>query len=85
MLGMSYVMTFYVDACALVYFQFHPRLVGSSVGQSVDPGTEVLRQKLLASSIAIQIFLAKLTLSVLVNTVKPLYSGHHPGIQFWPL
>ena len=26
---------FYVDACALVYFQFHPR----SVGRSVDPGT----------------------------------------------
>ena len=24
-----------VDACALVYFQFHPR----SVGRSVDPGT----------------------------------------------
>ena len=35
MLGVSYVMTFYVDACALVYFQFHPQ----SVGQSVDPGT----------------------------------------------
>ena len=33
-----YVMTFYVDACALVYFQFHPR--------SVDPSTtEVPRQK----------------------------------------
>ena len=32
---MTYVMTFYVDACALVYFQFHPR----SVGRSVDPGT----------------------------------------------
>ena len=29
------VMTFYVDACALVYFQFYPR----SVGRSVDPGT----------------------------------------------
>ena len=35
MLGVSYVMTFYVDACALVYFQFHPR----SVCRSVDPGT----------------------------------------------
>ena len=35
MLGVSYVMTFYVDACVLVYFQFHPR----SVGRSVDPGT----------------------------------------------
>ena len=35
MLGVSYVMTFYVDACALEYFQFHPR----SVGRSVDPGT----------------------------------------------
>ena len=29
------MMTFYVDACALVYFQFHPQ----SVGRSVDPGT----------------------------------------------
>ena len=28
-------MTFYVDACALVHFQFHPR----SVGRSVDPST----------------------------------------------
>ena len=36
MLGVSYVMTFYVDACAPVYFQFHPR----SVGRSVDPGTK---------------------------------------------
>ena len=37
MLGVSYVhvMTFYVDACALVYFKFRPR----SVGRSVDPGT----------------------------------------------
>ena len=32
-------MTFYVDACALVYFQFHPRSVCRSVGRSVDPGT----------------------------------------------
>ena len=24
------VMTFYVDACALVYFQFHPQSVGRS-------------------------------------------------------
>ena len=43
MLGVSYVMTFYVDACALVYFQFHSRSVGRSVGRSVclsvDPGT----------------------------------------------
>ena len=41
MLGVSYVivMTFYVDACAPVYFQFHPRWVGRWVGQSVDPGT----------------------------------------------
>ena len=36
MLGVSYVMTFYVDACALVYFQFHPRSVGRSVGRLVD-------------------------------------------------
>ena len=35
MLGVSYVMTVYVDACALVYFPFHPR----SVDRSVDPGT----------------------------------------------
>ena len=38
-----------VDACALVYFQFHPRSVGRSVGRSVDPalhlGTLVPRQK----------------------------------------
>ena len=35
MLGVPYVMTFYIDTCALVYFQFHPQ----SVGRSVDPGT----------------------------------------------
>ena len=34
-LGVSYVMTFYVDACALVHFQFHPR----SVGLLHDPST----------------------------------------------
>ena len=28
-------MTFYVDACAPVYFQFHPRSVGRSVGRWV--------------------------------------------------
>ena len=29
----------YVDACAPVYFQFHPRSVGRWVGRSVNPGT----------------------------------------------
>ena len=51
MLGVSYVMTFYVDACtcALVYFQFHPQSVGRSVGLSIPAlrlGTLVPRQKL---------------------------------------
>ena len=48
MLGVSYVMTFYVDACALVYFQFHPRSVGRSVSLSIPAlrlGTLVPRQK----------------------------------------
>ena len=35
MQGVSYVMTFYVDACALVYFQFHPQSVGGSVDLSI--------------------------------------------------
>ena len=43
MLGVSYVMTFYVDACALEYFQFHPRSIGRSVGRSV--GQSVCRSR----------------------------------------
>ena len=34
----------YVDACALVYFQFHPRSVGRSI-PTLRLGTSVLRQK----------------------------------------
>ena len=44
MLGVSYVMTFYVDACALVYFQFHPRSVGLSI-LALRLGTLVPRKK----------------------------------------
>ena len=37
----------YVDACALMNFQFHPR----SVGRSVDPGTTLVpRQKIITCS-----------------------------------
>ena len=39
MLGVSYVMTFYVDACAIAQLCTFSFIHGRSVGWSVDPGT----------------------------------------------